>query len=136
MKKSESIRGDERERIRRDGINDRRKKYIYTYRERKRREGGRKGWKARFRSSSKAGKDLFSLLPLPCVSSQVGQDASAKLQTSVKRRCRCCCGRGRSSAQLSSVQQVGRQRRLLHSSATTGSFSTVAIARRVVSSKI
>ncbi|KYQ53070.1 hypothetical protein ALC60_07798 [Trachymyrmex zeteki] len=41
-------------------------------------------------SSSKAGKDLLSLLPLLSDSSQVSQDASAKLQTSVKRRRRCC----------------------------------------------
>ncbi|EZA50742.1 hypothetical protein X777_10792 [Ooceraea biroi] len=42
---------------------------------------GRSAARRRFRSSSKAGKDLLSLLPLPSDSSQVSQDASAKLQT-------------------------------------------------------
>lgn len=52
-------------------------------------EGGprRWRWRARFRSSSKAGKDLPLLPPcfFPC-SSQASQDASAKLQTRVKCR--------------------------------------------------
>lgn len=82
-------------------------------REKKRGEG------ARFRSSSKAGKDLLPLLSLLCDSSQVSQDVSAKLQTSVKRRrCRRC-----------SVQRVPARRYTDHPMAYH-SFSTIAIARR------
>lgn len=72
MKKSESIRGDEREkfagekRIRRDGINDRRKKNIYIHIEREREEReGRRGGKRALEVLLKRAKTFSRFFPFP-----------------------------------------------------------------------
>ena len=72
------------------GLEEARNSRVLKYsRERERESGkrwteGERRWKARFRSSSKAGKDLPLLPSRSLALAETSQDASAKLQTSVK----------------------------------------------------